>query len=57
MFANILDYIGTGYNKTSKSYEEVCQDYVKFSHKRIQFLIVSSIDEGGIKIFENYPTL
>lgn len=57
MFANILDYIGTGYNKTSKSYEEVCQDYVKFSHKRIQFLIVSSLDEGGIKIFENYPTL
>ena len=37
MFSTILDFIDHDivYEKSSKNYEEVCQDYMKFAIKKI----------------------
>ena len=41
MFASISDYVDN-YNKSSKSYEEICHDYMLLSQSQIQFLIATT---------------
>lgn len=56
MFANIAD-LTEGYNKSGKSYEEVCQDYVLFAYKYLSILMASSDRDLALKILSEFPSI
>lgn len=56
MFATITDYIDE-YSKSSKSYEEVCQDYVTLAQNGIQLLIACPFNLQTEGLLESYLSL
>ena len=56
MFASISDYVDD-YNKSSKSYEEICHDYMMLAQAQIQFVIAGASGELGGGVLEGFPTL
>ena len=54
MFSSISDYSEEFYEKNTKSYDEICQDYIMFAHHYVRIFMVATPDTNVSQILSNF---